>query len=216
MAVPDYTFKVCIIGEPNVGKTSTVGRFVHSSFETTQVTIGVEMESKTLRLDSGQNIHLNLWDIAGMARVSQVPQARRYFSGCHCILLIYSVVERSSFDSIIKWLQYAQETADTSFEPMVVLVGNKCDMGAQREVTTEEVRRFAEDKNFSMFMETSAKQGTNIEKLFESICKELVELHRTSQKIVNKRKNPSVASAGTVKLESRPVDEKEKTQSCSC
>ena len=103
-----------------------------------------------------------------------------------------------------------------SFEPMVVLVGNKCDMGAQREVTTEEVRRFAEDKNFSMFMETSAKQGTNIEKLFESICKELVELHRTSQKIVNKRKNPSVASAGTVKLESRPVDEKEKTQSCSC
>lgn len=209
-----------MIGDPGVGKSSLVGRLVNETFETHQVTVGVEMESKMMRLDSGENVQLNLWDVAGTARTSNMPMARRYFQGCHCIILVYSVIERATFESIMATLAFAQQNQDTGFEPMIVLVGNKCDMGNQREVVSEHVRQFTEDKNFSIFMETSAKQGTNIAKLFESICKELIELTKTRTRHVDKSKAKVVpSSSSTVKLEpTEPSNSRaqRQTQSCSC
>lgn len=214
----DHTFKICLIGDPGVGKTSTVGRFVHESFETHQVTVGVELESKIVRLDTGETVQLNLWDVAGSARTSDMPMARRYFEGCHCMILVYSIIEKDTYDSILDTLLFSQQHRDPSgFEPMIVLVGNKCDMGTQREVQTSMVKRFAEEKNFSIFMETSAKQGTNIAKLFEQICKELISLTRTRKVDKRKAKPTSVSSSGTIKLGAAELETTTtKTQSCSC
>lgn len=219
MSSPAYTFKVCLIGDPGVGKSSTVGRFVNDSFETHQVTVGVEMDSKVMRLDTGEIVQLNLWDVAGTARTSDMPMARRYFQGCHCIILVYSIIEKDTYDSIMETLLFAQQNQDRSgFEPMIVLVGNKCDMGNQREVPTSQVKRFAEEKNFSIFMETSAKQGTNIAQLFEHICKELVGLTKASAKQVDKGKaKPNTVAPGqTIKLDVAQPERKPGSQSCSC
>jgi len=219
MSSPDHTFKICLIGDPGVGKTSTVGRFVHESFETHQVTVGVELENKIMRLDTGETVQLNLWDVAGSTRTSAMPMARRYFQGCHCIILVYSIIEKDTYDSIMDTLWFSQQNLDSSeFEPMIVLVGNKCDMGNQREVPTLTVKRLAEEKNFSIFMETSAKQGTNIAKLFEHICKELIALTKPRNRGVNNRKpklDPDVSS-GTIKLVAAEPKRRPETQSCSC
>lgn len=166
----DYLFKLLLIGDSGVGKSCILLRFADDTFSESYIsTIGVDFKIRTLTLNNKQ-IKLQIWDSAGQERFRTLTTA--YYRSAHGIILVYDVNDRETFIHIENWLQEVSKYAAN--EVNRVLVGNKCDVLNKREVEYETARVYAEKLGIS-FTEASAKDRTNIEKLFNIMANELVE-----------------------------------------
>ncbi|KAJ4454786.1 putative Ras-related protein Rab-4B [Paratrimastix pyriformis] len=153
--------KVIIIGDAGTGKTAMLHRFVEDSFvEDTTHTVGVEYGSKIVTV--GDTLaKLQIWDTAGQERFKSVTHAY-YRESIGCIL-VYDITSRESFNHIASWLTDCKTLAHPQCQ--IILVGNKADLSADREVTFMEATRFAQE-NELLFVETSAATGQNVEETF--------------------------------------------------
>ncbi|KAL0217193.1 hypothetical protein RCL1_007676 [Eukaryota sp. TZLM3-RCL] len=159
-SVYDHVFKLVISGDTACGKSSLLSRYIERKFdETLTHTIGVEFGSALISLE-GKTIKLQIWDTAGQERFRSIT--RSYYRSAFGCLLVYDVTRRETFHHIASWLSDARSLSDPN--SVICLVGNKCDLPS-RSVSTEEGRKFAED-NGLLFIETSAKDNTNVEDLF--------------------------------------------------
>lgn len=157
----DYLFKFLIIGRAGVGKSCILHQFIENKFkEDTTHTIGVEFGSKVINVNS-KSIKLQIWDTAGQERFRSVT--RSYYRGAAGALLVYDISSRDSFNSLQNWLTDARSLASPSI--IIILVGNKKDLEAQREVSYQEASQFAKDNDL-IFVECSAVNGENIEETF--------------------------------------------------
>ena len=148
----DHIFKILIIGDSSVGKSNLLLRFSDDTFHDTFLpTIGVDFKIKTLNV-SNNKIKLNIWDTAGQERFKTITAT--YYKGSHGIVLVYDITDRNSFTNISNWLKEIKKQAG----PGVVkfLVGNKCDLQEERNVTFQEGKELADSIGVS-FLETSAK-----------------------------------------------------------
>ncbi|KAJ2509703.1 GTPase Ryh1, partial [Coemansia sp. RSA 1937] len=147
------------------GKTSVITRFMYDTFDTTyQATIGIDFLSKTMYLED-RTVRLQLWDTAGQERFrSLVPS---YIRDSCVALVVYDITNREGFAQTSKWIDIVH--AERGNDVMIVLIGNKTDLGDARQVSTEEGEKKARDLNV-MFMETSAKAGHNVKALFKKIA----------------------------------------------
>lgn len=177
----DRTYKLVLIGDGAVGKTSIRERYLGKGFRRSQLaTIGVDFAQKYTAHD-GVNVRHIIWDLAGQPSYASVR--RHYYQGSSAIVLVYSVVERESFDNASKWLVEAHkhlkgaEWSGWSSLPTAI-IGNKTDLRESGEfeniVSTEEGQQFAE--YFSerldapvMYKETSALTGENIDETFSEL-----------------------------------------------
>jgi len=166
MEVPyDYLFKILLIGDSGVGKTSLLFRYVDGVFNPEfQSTIGVDFKITTLGVD-GRHVKMQLWDTAGQDRFRNIVAS--YYRGAHGIVLVYDVSNPQSFESIQTWLDEA--TVYLHSEVPKLLVGNKIDQ-PQREVSTEVAEAFA-TKHGMDFIETSAKSEFHVKELFEQMVR---------------------------------------------
>ena len=125
-----YSFKLVIVGDPGVGKTSLLLRFTDDSFSADHLaTIGGDFKKKIINIEN-QLFKLYIWDIAG-----EEHSPRIYYKGARGVILIYDVTDQNSFQNVHYWLKQIERYAkDTSRK---VLVGNKCDK-PDRVITTEE------------------------------------------------------------------------------
>ena len=157
-----YIFKYIIVGESSVGKSCLLLQFIDNRFKDSHdLTIGVDFGSKTIKLDDGTNVKVQIWDTAGQESFRSITKS--YYRGSICALLVYDITRRSTFDNLARWLE---DLRDVAYNKMVVLlIGNKDDLKADREVSTEEGEQFARKHNL-LFFETSAKTGHNIEAAF--------------------------------------------------
>lgn len=157
-----YIFKYIIVGESSVGKSCLLLQFIDNRFKDSHdLTIGVDFGSKTIKLDDGTNVKVQIWDTAGQESFRSITKS--YYRGSICALLVYDITRRSTFDNLVRWLE---DLRDVAYNKMVVLlIGNKDDLSAEREVSTEEGEQFA-SKNNLLFFETSAKTGHNIGEAF--------------------------------------------------
>jgi small GTP-binding protein len=198
-------FKVCLIGDGYVGKTSLRRKYLREGFKRSYIpTLGVDFAQKSLIFQDTPT-NLVIWDIAGQVAFQNLR--RRYYEGSSGIVLLYAVDDRGTFDSASKWLVEAHGFMDTL--PPIVIVANKIDLrGALRQediVSTEEGEAFAESirqklNTQAFFIETSAKTGKNVDEAFEELTKMMMN---------NAKPQPEVSShpITTEKEESQSVAE---------
>jgi Ras-related protein Rab-1A len=189
----DFIFKVLLLGNSDVGKSSLILRYVDQVWSDTFVpTIGVDFKVKTTQLEN-KNIKMQIWDTAGQERFRNVISS--YFRGAHGILLIYDVTNRDSFKNLESWLIEIEKNASENV--LKILIGNKNDLQDEKEITTEEGEAFAK-RNGMQFIETSAKMNTNVTEAFEALGKIMIEFN-TEKKPITASNDKKVLNASSGK-----------------
>lgn len=158
-------YKLVFLGEQAVGKTSIITRFMYDTFDNNyQATIGIDFLSKTMYLED-RSVRLQLWDTAGQERFrSLIPSYIRDSSGA---IVCYDVTNRASFINTVKWIEDVR--TERGKDVVIILVGNKMDMADRRQVSPEEGQQKADELNV-LFIETSAKAGSNIKQMFRQLA----------------------------------------------
>jgi len=165
-----YIFKFIIIGDMGVGKSCLLQQFTEKKFMSDcPHTIGVEFGTRIIEVQ-GQKIKLQVWDTAGQERFRAVT--RSYYRGAAGALLVYDVTRRSTYNHLSSWLTDARNL--TNPNTVIFLIGNKSDLEAQRDVSFEEARAFA-DENGLHFVETSAKTASGVEEAFLDVASRIFQ-----------------------------------------
>ncbi len=167
-----FVFKIILVGDYGVGKSTSIHRFVENKFKANYVpTLGVQVTKKSIMVN-GHNIDLMIWDLAGQDRYAMVRQ--RFYTGTQGILMLYDVTRMSSLKNIKKW--HIEVSKFTEQIP-IILIGNKIDLIEKKEVRTVDVNRFLEENsiNVNLKIKTSAKDGLNIDKAFHFLVKMLMK-----------------------------------------
>ncbi|XP_013778333.1 ras-related protein Rab-30-like [Limulus polyphemus] len=162
-----FLFKVVLVGNAGVGKTCLVRRFTQGLFPPCQgATIGVDFLIKTVEVE-GEKVKLQIWDTAGQERFRSITQS--YYRSAHALILVYDISTQPTFDCLPGWLREIEQYANPRV--LRVLVGNKIDR-EDREVPSVIGEDFA-TANDMYFIETSAKEADNVDKLFMEIAAQL-------------------------------------------
>jgi Ras-related protein Rab-3C len=177
-------FKLLIIGNSSVGKTSFLFRYSDDSFSSSFVsTVGIDFKVKTV-FQQDKRIKLQIWDTAGQERYRTITTA--YYRGAMGFILMYDVTNEDSFNAVQDWCTQIKTYSWDNAQ--VVLVGNKCDLEYERVVSTERGRRLAEQLGLE-FYESSAKENINVTPIFERlvdlICDKMSKSLDTNTTILN-------------------------------
>ncbi|CAI9101234.1 OLC1v1038508C1 [Oldenlandia corymbosa var. corymbosa] len=186
----DYLFKLLLIGDSGVGKSCLLLRFADDSYSESYIsTIGVDFKIRTVEQD-GKTIKLQIWDTAGQERFRTITSS--YYRGAHGIIVVYDVTDRESFNNVKQWLneidRYASENVNK------ILVGNKSDLTEKKAVSYEEAQAFADEIGIP-FMETSAKNASNVEQAFMAMAA-AIKSRMASQPARDNAKLPNVNIKG--------------------
>jgi len=164
----DYLFKLLLIGDSGVGKSCLLLRFADDTYTESYIsTIGVDFKIRTIQLD-GKTIKLQIWDTAGQERFRTITSS--YYRGAHGIIVVYDVTEMESFNNVKQWLHEIDRYATEGVNKL--LVGNKSDLVAKRQVDTASAKDRADGLSIP-FLETSAKNAENVERSFMTMASEI-------------------------------------------
>ncbi|KAK0521676.1 GTP-binding protein of the rab/ypt [Tilletia horrida] len=165
-----FQFKLVLLGESAVGKSSLVLRYVKDQFDDyRESTIGAAFLTQTLSLDPQTTIKFEIWDTAGQERYKSL--APMYYRNANCAVVVYDITQASSLDKAKAWIRELQRQADPNI--VIALAGNKLDLApTRRAVSTDEARAYADEEGL-LFLETSAKDASNVSELFNLIARKL-------------------------------------------
>ena len=167
-----YKFKIVVVGDFAVGKTTLIINFAEKTFRGMYVpTVGVQFTKKNFTLD-GNDIELTLWDIAGQDKFAKVRQA--FYEHAAGFIIVYDTTRKATLEKIKTW--YNDVIQNTGAIPCV-LIGNKVDLKEQRQVTKKDAENEIKKNNLDIKVkfETSAKTGENVEEGFHSLIKILTK-----------------------------------------
>uniref|UniRef100_A0A3Q2Q0C2 small monomeric GTPase n=1 Tax=Fundulus heteroclitus TaxID=8078 RepID=A0A3Q2Q0C2_FUNHE len=171
---PDRLFKVVLVGNSNVGKTSLLRSFCEGRFHpSTTATVGIDYSVKTLTLENMQ-IAMQLWDTAGQERYCSIT--KQFFRKADGVVLMYDVTVEESFKAVKPWLLNVQEVAGEGIP--ILLLGNKMDIARGREVSFKQAQQLAFE-NKVMFFEVSAYTGKNVTESLTHLARVLMEQEDT-------------------------------------
>jgi len=196
----DHLFKLLLIGDASVGKSSILQRFADNTFdEHLQSTIGVDFKVKMMDA-GGKRVKMTIWDTAGQERFRTLTSS--YYRGAQGIILVYDVTRRDSFENLSQWLKEVEIYAPGEGKDVVkLLVGNKVDK--DRVVSRQDAEAWARSHGM-LFVETSAKTKVGIQQVFTEIVQKILE-------------NPTLLAGTTPGRSSKQVDlnkPSEKTGGC--
>ncbi|KAK6933758.1 Small GTPase [Dillenia turbinata] len=195
----DYVFKVVLIGDSAVGKSQLLARNEFSL--DSKATIGVEFQTKTFVIDH-KTIKTQIWDTAGQEKsslslsehhmafpsLSQYGIRRyravtsAYYRGAVGAILVYDMTKPQTFEHVARWLEELRVRTDKNI--VIMLVGNKSDLGSLRAVAVEDAKEFAQKENL-FFMETSALEATNVETAFLTVITEIYRIFSKKSLVAN-------------------------------
>ncbi|MFW9907605.1 MAG: Rab family GTPase [Candidatus Thorarchaeota archaeon] len=167
MSAPSYIYKVCVIGDAGVGKSSAVRRYSKGTFnEDYQVTVGVQHSTQSVNINCPEGltvVKMIVWDLGGQEMFKFVRPV--FYKSARGLVLMFDVTNRESFAMLPKWIAEAEENIGHSV-PMII-AANKMDLPIH-QVTRNEVQVFAQEVGAEFIM-TSARTGDNVANLFEQL-----------------------------------------------
>lgn len=192
-----YSFRVLVVGDPGVGKTSLIKRFTKGYFcENNTSTVGVDVDTRILDIQ-GDRVKLHCTDTAGQEKFRGLTQS--YYRSADAVVLVFDITNRGTFASIPQWLVNVHTHAGRDI--VKVLVGNKTDLkGASRKVTTRSAANLAEFEDL-LYLETSAKWDDNVEILITELAEQLRENAKLNKSRPNDdSSNTKTSPSGLLKL----------------
>ena len=173
----DEKIKLMIIGETRTGKTSLISRYCKNEFSGGAYlsTIGIDFQIKNLEINS-KKIRLQIWDTAGQERFRNI--AKNYYQSSDGFIVVYDITNNESFQTLDYWVEEIKSNSQELSR--MILVGNKCDLEEGRQVKKEEGKEYAKKKELK-FYEVSAKDGTNVNKAFDDLIKDILSTYSPSE-----------------------------------
>ena len=163
------TFKILLLGDSAVGKTSLLTKYVNNTFQEQHIaTIGVEYKDKYI-IKNDFNIRLQIWDTAGQERFHSI--SKNLYRGTNGVLFVYDITSKESFDNLKHWIK---EFQDVEGDIKGVILGNKYDLKEERVIQEKDVINFSEQYQMP-YLETSAKDNINVKEGFELMVDELLK-----------------------------------------
>ncbi len=171
MSFRKLLFKIVVVGDGGVGKSTMVQRLITGRFIPMKITIGTDLATYDVQIDKKFDIRLQIWDFAGERRFRLfLPNYSRGATGC---LLCYDITRRTSFNSLHEWYEIVNKNA---IDPIFILVGEKLDLAdVRRSVLYEHAEEFKEKYNINHFFETSSKSGENNKIIFETLTRSILK-----------------------------------------
>ena len=170
-----FIYKICVVGNGGVGKTSMVLRYCENSFkESYLMTIGSNFSTKSVELANYPQLQvkLQLWDLAGQKHFSFVRPP--FYRGASGIIYVFDLTRRSSFSDLLEW---REEVEKVIMHKPCLVVGNKLDLAqqGQREVAQQDGEAVKYEMHAMKYIETSAKEGDSVAEIFEVLTLEILK-----------------------------------------
>lgn len=220
-------FKIVLLGESAVGKSSVVQRFVKNSFdEYRESTIGAAFLTQSIHLsrndilsngdnnintdnidDDGITVKFEIWDTAGQERYRSL--ASMYYRNANAAIIVYDITQLESLDKAKYWIKELQRQANK--DTIIILTGNKLDLNDERKISIDDVNEFTSIYNLLNF-EVSAKTGENVNQLFKDIAIKLVIKNLKSNNNLNTTNNKH---SNTINL-NQNTNNTTNDQNCAC
>lgn len=178
------SLKVVFLGDTAVGKSCLAVRFVRNEFfEFQEPTIGAAFLGKNINLND-KRYKFEIWDTAGQERYRSL--APMYYRGAKAAVIVYDITDEDTFKGAKTWVSEIKKKSNNC---LILLVGNKVDLTNNRKVDINMVKNYVDDNNI-IYMESSAKTGLNVEKIFTTIAENISEdnEHEPINEIVNVNK----------------------------
>ena len=192
------TFKIILLGDSSVGKTSLILRFCDDKFmEIGTSTIGVDTKTKDVR-HNGKKIQLEIWDTAGEERFRTL--AKNSYQGSDGILLVYDLTQKKTFSNIKHWYDNIKNNIDID-KVAIILVGNKSDL-PDPQVKKESSEKFCEQYNLQL-IETSCKENINIEETFNLLIEKMIKKYNDDKKEFKNRTSKLDKNTSIVKKDKK-------------
>ncbi len=171
MTLRKLLFKVVIVGDGGVGKSTMVQRLTTGEFIPQKITIGTDLAVVNIEIDNEITVSLQIWDFAGERRFRIfLPNYSRGATGC---LLCYDITRQTSFESLDEWFNIVNDNAEN---PVFILVGEKLDLAdIRRSVEYSHGKEFKNQYDLDYFFETSSKSGENNMMIFETLTRKILE-----------------------------------------
>jgi small GTP-binding protein len=197
-----FNFKIIVLGDIAVGKTSVIGRYITNTFsEEYKSSISCEYKEKKIDID-GENIaNLQIWDTCGEEKFMSVT--RQYYNDAHGAIVVYDLTDKKTFARLESWIENLKNNAPAKI--VIMIAGNKLDLSDKKVNLENELKPYRE--KYKCY-EVSAKSGANISLIFEDLA------HKIMEKLNEKgeeEKNPPRESIAL-----KTVKEKKKKKQCSC
>jgi small GTP-binding protein len=174
----NYLFKVVIVGEGGVGKTTFINRFATNSFsEDTKITIGASFYSFENNVNGGDvPVKLQVWDFGGEKRFRFILPS--YCQGSHGVIFAFDLSRATTLWNLIEWLDLIKQ--NTEKNPIFILIGTKADRideNGREAISDEQIAEFMKEHNFAsnLFFKTSSKTGQNVKDVFAEMANLLYE-----------------------------------------
>jgi len=168
---PKKGFKLVLLGDACVGKSSILMRFLQNKFsESIETTVGAAFSTKTIETRDRQ-VKFEIWDTAGQERFRSL--APMYYRGASCAVVVYDQTNAVTFERAQTWVRQVMQTS-TNPNIVIALAANKTDLADKRAVPLEQAEAFAASEGLLLF-ETSAMSGKNVARLFEAVAEQLPE-----------------------------------------
>ena len=179
-------FKIILIGNSGVGKSSILHRYMKRTFDSNyKVTIGVDFFMKSLTINE-QMVKIQIWDTAGQEKYKSMVSS--YYRGAHVALIVFDLTSHASFEALPSWVEIFFKNGPE--QKNTILIGNKKDLVEERQVSQEEVELFSQTNNM-IYFETSAKDGDNIDYVFSYTAEKLLEFYKRNKEELKKQLLPN-------------------------
>ena len=207
------SFKVVLVGESGVGKTSIITQFIDQTFqEDIQSTTGGTFSTKSVVCDGGKVLKFEIWDTAGQEKYRSLTTM--FYKDANAAVMVYDVTRADSFEEIKNY--WSNQIKDNSPENIILAIAaNKSDLIEQETVDEGEARNFAKELN-AIFVTTSAKSSEGINSLFEEIAKKYSGATNITIKEEEDAEEPQAQEQknnGAIKIEN-PGNKKPKKKGC--
>jgi len=170
----EISFKIILLGDFGVGKSSIIQRYVEAKFtDENPVTLGTEFKTKIVETSSKKRVKLIIWDSAGQERFRTITSS--FYRGASGIILAFDITDAKTFSNAqTNWLN--DINTNKAIKSNIYLVGTKLDLESKRVVQKSEAEAFASSNSINYF-EVSSKTGVGIEELFSHIVTDLFSAH---------------------------------------